>query len=340
MYSLLRPLLMRMDAERSHEFALAWMNRVDRAGLGRLLRGHHLPDNPRRVMGLTFPNPVGLAAGLDKNAEYLEALGRVGFGFIEVGTVTPRPQPGNPEPRLFRLPEHRAIINRMGFNNQGVDAMVQRLRTTRYQGVLGVNIGKNKDTPTERATDDYLECLQKVYPYADYVTVNVSSPNTPGLRELQGGELLETLLGRLVHLRDVLAGEYRRYVPLVVKIAPDMDETQRAWFCEQVLAHGIDGVAATNTTLSRDGVGSHPLAAETGGLSGEPLRDRAQAVLEDLSARLGGRVPLIGIGGIMNGADARDRMEAGADLLQVYSGFIYKGPKLLEDVLSALRNGT
>ncbi|WP_421621294.1 quinone-dependent dihydroorotate dehydrogenase [Alkalilimnicola ehrlichii] len=336
MYSLIRPLLMRMDAERSHEFSLAWMDRLARLGLGRLLRGHRLPDMPRRVMGLTFANPVGLAAGLDKNGEHLEALGHVGFGFIEVGTVTPRPQPGNPEPRLFRLPAHEAIINRMGFNNQGVDALVQRLRVTRYQGVLGVNIGKNKDTPTERATDDYLSCLQKVYPYADYVAVNVSSPNTPGLRDLQGGELLETLLGRLTHLRGVLAREYGRYVPLVVKIAPDMDEAQRAHFCQQVLRYGIDGVAATNTTLSRDGVEDDPLAREQGGLSGAPLRPRAQAVLEELGQRLGHRVPLIGVGGIMSGADAQARMAAGADLLQIYSGFIYRGPLLLEELLKAV----
>lgn len=328
---------MRMDAERSHEFSLASMDRLTRLGLGGLLRGHQLPDTPRRVMGLTFRNPVGLAAGLDKNGEHLNALGRVGFGFIEVGTVTPRPQPGNPEPRLFRLPEHEAIINRMGFNNQGVDALVQRLRVTDYQGVLGVNIGKNKDTPMEGAIDDYLTCLQKVYPHADYVTVNVSSPNTPGLRELQGGELLDTLLARLTHLRGVLAREYGRYVPLVVKIAPDMDEAQRAYFCQQVLRYGVDGVAATNTTLSRDGVESDPLAREQGGLSGAPLRPRAQAVLEELAERLGRRVPLIGVGGIMNGADAQARMAAGADLLQVYSGFIYRGPALLEELLKAVQ---
>ncbi|KAB7622623.1 quinone-dependent dihydroorotate dehydrogenase [Alkalilimnicola sp. S0819] len=333
MYALLRPLLFRLEAEKAHHLTLTLLQRA--AALG--LIGGERPHLPCRVMGLDFPNPVGLAAGLDKNGEYITALARLGFGFIEIGTVTPRPQPGNPRPRLFRCPREQAVINRMGFNNKGVDYLVEQVRAARFQGVLGINIGKNFDTPVERAVDDYLIGLEKVYPHAGYVVVNVSSPNTPGLRDLQHGKLLDELLDRLREAQARLAQRHGRYVPLVMKIAPDMDAEQLADFAQRLRAYQVDGLAATNTTLSRDGVEQCAAAAEPGGLSGKPLLTRSTEVLRQLAQLLEGAVPLIGIGGIVDGSGAALKMRAGAQLVQLYSGLVYRGPALVRESVEAIR---
>lgn len=287
-------------------------------------------------MGLDFPNPVGLAAGLDKNGDYIDALAALGFGFIEVGTVTPRPQPGNPRPRLFRLPEARAIINRMGFNNHGVDYLLAKVRQARYRGVLGINIGKNADTPVERAADDYLIGLRKVYTAASYVTVNISSPNTANLRSLQEGAALTALLGRLKQEQRALAEQHQKYVPLAVKIAPDLGAEAVAEMAAVIRESGIDAVIATNTTLAREAVAQLPHGGETGGLSGAPLTRRATEVVGELHAVLGDTVPIIAAGGIMDGADAVAKLRAGASLVQVYSGLIYRGPALVREVAAAL----
>ncbi|RFA28293.1 dihydroorotate dehydrogenase (quinone) [Alkalilimnicola ehrlichii] len=336
MYSLLRHLLFRLEPELSHSIALNSLDATYRLGIGRLF-GSPPPMLPKRVMGIEFPNPVGLAAGLDKNADHLRALGSLGFGFIEVGTVTPRPQSGNPKPRLFRCPEQRALVNRMGFNNKGVDHLVSRVRTAGYRGVLGINIGKNFDTPVERATEDYLLCLRKVYPFADYVVVNISSPNTPGLRDLQHGDALDELLATLKLEQRQLALQYERHVPLVVKIAPDLDAEQIAVFAAKLLEHNIDGVAATNTTLSRVGVEGTRCAEEAGGLSGRPMFDASTEVLRQLNRHLRGAIPIIGIGGIHSGRDAVRKSKAGASLVQVYTGFIYRGPRLIGEIGRALK---
>jgi len=287
-------------------------------------------------MGLTFPNPVGLAAGLDKNGDYFNALSELGFGFVEIGTITPRPQPGNPQPRLFRLPEYQAIINRMGFNNLGVDHLVAQVRKRQFKGILGINIGKNFDTPVEKASDDYRLCMEKVYAYADYIAVNISSPNTPGLRDLQHAEQLDELLTTLKQTQTRLADEQGRYVPLALKIAPDLDDEQIADMARQLIKHGIDGVIATNTTLSRELVKRSPLAGEQGGLSGWPVRERATEVIGKLAKELDGVLPIIGVGGIASGADACDKINAGASLVQVYTGFIYRGPALIAEAAEAL----
>ncbi|MBV1891893.1 MAG: quinone-dependent dihydroorotate dehydrogenase, partial [Gammaproteobacteria bacterium] len=284
----------------------------------------------------TFPNPVGLAAGLDKNGDYFNALSELGFGFVEIGTITPRPQPGNPQPRLFRLPEYQAIINRMGFNNLGVDHLVAQVRERQFKGVLGINIGKNFDTPVEKASDDYRLCMEKVYAYADYIAVNISSPNTPGLRDLQHAEQLDELLAILKQTQTRLADEQGRYVPLALKIAPDLDDEQIADMARQLIKHGIDGVIATNTTLSRELVKRSPLAGEQGGLSGWPVRERATEVVGKLAKELDGALPIIGVGGIASGADACDKIKAGASLVQVYTGFIYRGPALITEAAEAL----
>lgn len=297
------------------------------------------PGAPRQVFGLEFPNPVGLAAGLDKNADHVDALGALGFGFIEVGTVTPRPQPGNPRPRLFRLAEREALINRMGFNNKGVDHAVARLQRRRYRGVVGVNIGKNRDTPLEQAIDDYRHGLERVHPIADYVTINISSPNTPGLRDLQSGPALDRLLGELTACRARLEGPGTRHVPLLVKIAPDLEHGDLAAIAAAIRANGIDGVIATNTSADRAAVADCRHGDETGGLSGAPLTAPATAILRALTEHLGGAVPVIGAGGIMRGADAIDRREAGADLVQFYTGLIYRGPALVREVTRALAGG-
>ncbi|WP_435102255.1 quinone-dependent dihydroorotate dehydrogenase [Arhodomonas sp. AD133] len=335
MYPLIRRLLFRLEPETAHGVTLRGLRVAERVRVLSTLMPR-VSASPVEVMGLKFPNAVGLSAGLDKDGDYIDALGALGFGFIEVGTVTPRPQAGNPRPRLFRLVRECALINRLGFNNKGVDYLVSRVAQRRYSGVLGINIGKNRDTPLERAVDDYGYCLDRVYAHADYVVVNVSSPNTPGLRELQHGEQLDALLGPLKDRQHRLAEHHGRYVPLVVKVAPDMDDEEIALMAERILAHGIDGVTATNTTLSRTGVEASVHADETGGLSGAPLRGRATAVLGALHAHLGDRVPLIGVGGIGSGEDAVAKTGSGAALVQLYTGLIYRGPVLVRECVEAL----
>ncbi|MDX1381018.1 MAG: quinone-dependent dihydroorotate dehydrogenase, partial [Xanthomonadales bacterium] len=290
-----------------------------------------------QVMGLEFDNPVGLAAGMDKNGDYVDALGALGFGFIEVGTVTPRPQPGNPKPRIFRLPAHEAMINRLGFNNKGVDHLVGRVSQRRWKGVLGINIGKNFDTPIERAADDYLHCLDKVYPHADYVTVNISSPNTEGLRGLQEAGALNALLEALADARNRLADAHGRCVPLVVKLAPDLDDEAIPRLAGVIAEHRFDGVIATNTTIARDAVAGAEHAGEAGGLSGAPLRERADEVLARLRQALPAEIALIGTGGITRGAHAARKMELGASLVQFYTGFVYRGPDLVGECVKAIR---
>jgi dihydroorotate dehydrogenase len=334
MYTLLRPLLFALDAERAHHLTLDSLNRLQRLGL---LRGATSASAcAQSVMGLHFPNPVGLAAGLDKDARYIDALARLGFGFIEIGTVTPRPQPGNPRPRLFRVTQARAIINRMGFNNGGVDALVDNVRRARYRGVLGINIGKNFDTPLERAADDYVHCLQKVYAHASYVTVNISSPNTMGLRQLQESQALEHLLASITRARAELSDRHGRRVPLALKIAPDLDAGQIGAIAALLQRHAIDAVIATNTTIARDGVAALPNGKEAGGMSGAPLAAMARAALHALARAMGPGFPIIGVGGIMSGDDARDRVAAGATLVQVYTGLIYRGPALIRECIDAL----
>lgn len=335
MYDLLRSLMFRLPAETSHDLALDMIGAAGRLRLAdKLVRP--VPSQPVQVMGLTFDNPVGLAAGLDKNAVAVDGLAAMGFGSIEVGTVTPRPQPGNPKPRLFRLTEQLAIINRFGFNNQGVDAMLERLDGARYQGVLGINIGKNAVTPVENAVDDYLYCLRKVYDRASYVTVNLSSPNTPGLRTLQYGEALKTLLGQIKQCQQQLAAERGRYVPIAIKIAPDMTAEEVTLVGATLLEEGMDAVIATNTTLDRSAVADSPYANEAGGLSGAPLTDMSTEVIRLLADELKGRMPIIGVGGIFSGADAADKIAAGASLVQLYSGFIYRGPELVRECADAI----
>ena len=338
LYRLARPFLFSMDPETAHELALPSFRLMHRCGLaglpGRALQGPRV-----RAMGLEFPNPVGLAAGLDKNAEYIDALAAFGFGFLEVGTVTPRAQPGNPKPRLFRVPERDAIINRMGFNNVGVERFVANLRRARFDGILGINIGKNFDTPIERAVDDYLACLDRVYPHASYVTVNISSPNTKNLRELQRAGELAALLGPIVKRRDQLAKGAQRRVPLALKIAPDLDDGEIATIARIVNDFGIDAVIATNTTIARIGVEGLRHADEAGGLSGAPVRAASTAVIRRLAGELKGRIPVIGVGGILSEADALEKLEAGASLLQVYTGLIYRGPALVREIVAGLSAG-
>jgi dihydroorotate dehydrogenase len=326
-------LLFRLEPETSHHLSLEALKAAQRL---HLFGGRRFPA-PRTVMGITFPNPVGLAAGLDKDGEYIDALAALGFGFIEVGTVTPRPQPGNPRPRLFRLPEARAIINRMGFNNQGVDHLLANVRSARFTGVLGINIGKNFDTPMERAAEDYLIGLRKVYEHAAYVAVNISSPNTPNLRRLQDHDALLQLLSTLKTEQGRLAQQHGKYVPLAVKIAPDLSDEAVADIAALVRDQGIDGVIATNTTLEREGVKQLVHGSETGGLSGAPLMRRATEIVAQLYEVLRDDVPIIAVGGIMDGDDAMAKMRAGASLVQIYSGFIYRGPCLIREAVEALR---
>ncbi len=339
LYALARPVLFSLDAEAAHNLTLPWLARAATFGLGRALAKPR-PD-PRRVMGLTFPNPVGLAAGLDKDGAYIDGLAALGFGFIEVGTVTPRSQPGNSQPRMFRLPRAQAIINRMGFNNGGVDTFVANVQASRFfqekQGVLGLNIGKNADTPIERAADDYLLCLEKVYSYASYVTVNISSPNTKNLRQLQDAEALDALLRQLKQAQQKLAERHARYVPIALKIAPDVDQEQIKIIASALLRHQMDGVIATNTTVARSAVAGLPHAEESGGLSGRPVFEASNQVIRQLKAELGDALPIIGVGGILNGADAQAKIEAGATLVQLYTGLIYRGPALVRECAAALR---
>lgn len=333
-YFLLRPLLFALDAERAHELTLNLLAASSRIGLP---QPKGTDGGAVTAMGLRFPSRVGLAAGLDKNGIAVDGLSRLGFGFLEVGTVTPRPQPGNPAPRLFRLPQQEAIINRMGFNNLGIDALIERLGQVRYTGILGINIGKNFDTPIERAADDYLICLEKAYPRADYVTINISSPNTKNLRQLQGTSELDALLVALKTRQEILAERHSRYVPIALKIAPDLDTDQITDIADALRRRRIDAVIATNTTLSREGVEHSPLAAEAGGLSGGPLFERSTAVVHALAHALAGEVPIIAAGGITTGARARAKLEAGATLVQIYSGLIYRGPALVQECIDATR---
>ncbi|AAU92481.1 dihydroorotate dehydrogenase [Methylococcus capsulatus str. Bath] len=329
--NLLRPLLFRLDPETAHELSLSALRLAAKLGPANPLK-QSLPTSPRTVMGLEFPNPIGLAAGLDKNGDCIDGLAALGFGFLEIGTVTPRPQPGNPRPRLFRVPEAGALVNRMGFNNSGVAHLIARVRQTRYRGILGINIGKNLTTPVERALDDYREGLKAVYPYAHYVTLNVSSPNTPGLRSLQFGALLDELLDGLMGEREELTAQHGKRVPLALKVAPDMDSREIKALAGAVVRHGVDAVIATNTTASRDGVEGLEHADEAGGLSGKPLFLRSTEVVARLADALQGRAPIIACGGVFSGADAVAKFEAGASLVQVYTGFIYRGPALLAEI--------
>lgn len=342
MYSLLRSALFRLDPETSHKLALDALDGVARLHFDKLLFPS-VQAAPVTVMGIEFPNPVGLAAGLDKNGDHLAGLAALGFGCVEIGTVTPRPQPGNPRPRLFRLPAAQAIINRMGFNNLGVDHLVANVQRARpllqKRGVvLGINIGKNKDTPAQLAADDYLYSMRKVYSHAAYITVNLSSPNTPGLRDLQFGEPLKQLLDRLKTEQQVLRSMHGRYVPLTVKIAPDMVGDDIAEVAQALVEYEIDGVIATNTTIARDAVAQLPHGLEAGGLSGAPLTEKSTAVIAALARELNGRLPIIGVGGIMKGSDAAAKIAAGAALIQIYSGFIYNGPALIGDAARAIAN--
>jgi dihydroorotate dehydrogenase len=339
LYALARPLLFSLDPETAHNLTLPWLKNA--AGLGLTKALPKSRSDPRNVMGITFPNPVGLAAGLDKDGAYIDGLAGLGFGFIEIGTVTPRAQAGNPKPRMFRLPKAKAIINRMGFNNGGVDAFVANVQASRFyqnkEGVLGLNIGKNADTPMERAADDYLHCLEKVYPYASYVTVNISSPNTKNLRQLQAASELDGLLSQLKDAQRRLADRHKRYVPIALKIAPDIDGEQVKNIADSLVRHDIDAVIATNTTIARDAVQGLPHAGESGGLSGAPLFVLSNNVIRALRAELGDAIPIIGVGGIFSGADAKAKIDAGASLVQLYTGLIYRGPALVRECAAALR---
>ncbi len=341
MYKLLQPLLFRLDAEASHHLAFGALRALSHLpGFSRCLRGARAPALPVEVMGIKFPNPVGLAAGLDKNAEYAPLLAALGFGFLELGTVTPRPQPGNPKPRLFRLPAAHAIINRMGFNNVGVAQFLNNEYQWECACPIGINIGKNKDTPLEHAVDDYLAALRAVYPHAAYVTINISSPNTPGLREMQSQENFDELLRALKADQAALAGIHGRYVPLAVKIAPDLDDGQIAAIATLAQAHKIDAVIATNTTVTRPGLEQEPLAKEAGGLSGRPLKALSTAVIRKLHDHLQGKIPIIGVGGIETAEDAWDKLVAGADLVQIYSALIYEGPGVVGKIVHGLAQKT
>ncbi|PKO81282.1 MAG: dihydroorotate dehydrogenase (quinone) [Betaproteobacteria bacterium HGW-Betaproteobacteria-13] len=331
LYTIARPLLFSLDAETAHEFTLASLNLA-----GRILpAGKPAASEAVEVMGLNFPNRIGLAAGLDKNGEAIDGLALMGFGFIEIGTITPRPQPGNPRPRMFRLPEVRGIINRMGFNNHGVDALVANVRRVKFKGILGINIGKNFDTPMENAADDYLICLDKVYPHASYVTINISSPNTKNLRQLQGESELDDLLGKLKAAQTRLADTHGRYVPLTLKIAPDLEPEQVINIADALRRHRIDGVIATNTTIARDKVQGVRYGEQQGGLSGAPVFEASTAVVRQLAQALGGELPIIAAGGVLDGRGAKAKIDAGASLVQLYSGLVYRGPELVRECVRA-----
>ena len=333
-YALLRPALFALGPETAHLLTLNSLKALQLAGVARAPRPRAACE--RAVMGLKFPNPIGLAAGLDKNGEYIDALATLGFGFIEIGTVTPRPQPGNPRPRLFRLPQANAVINRLGFNNEGVNRLVENVHRSKWRGILGINIGKNFNTPMEHAANDYRACLRKVYPLASYVTVNISSPNTKGLRDLQESVQLDALLSALSQERKALADQHARRVPLALKIAPDLEPAQIGAVADLLQKYGIDAVIATNTTLSRDGVAALPGGSEAGGLSGAPLTARSTGVVAQLARALQGAIPVIGVGGVMSGADATAKLEAGASLVQLYTGLVFQGPRLVAECLDAV----
>ena len=351
MYPIIKPLLFRLDPEKAHYLTLKSLQWLHRYHCGFLLEckpgfsfiqkntNGIFPDNninnTTTLMGLTLPNPVGLAAGLDKNGEYIDALAMLGFGFIEVGTVTPLPQAGNPKPRLFRLPKQQAIINRMGFNNYGIDTLINNIANSRYRGILGINIGKNAATPIEKAVDDYLICLEKAYPHASYVTVNISSPNTRDLRSLQSAGELDRLLNHLKNRQAQLATQQSRYVPIAIKIAPDLDEEQIEAIAEVALNTQIDGIIATNTTIDKTPLGTHKFAQEAGGLSGYPVQKQSNYVLNQLSAHINTQIPLIGVGGITTGTDAAEKIRLGASAIQLYSGLIFRGPRLVAECIKS-----
>ena len=342
-YALARPFLFGMDAEAAHELTMDMLARGQRTPL-QWAWCHETVDDPVELAGLTFPNRVGLAAGLDKNARCIDALGAMGFGFVEVGTVTPKAQPGNSKPRMFRLPEARALINRLGFNNEGLDAFLHNVQQARFRSqrrkhplLLGLNIGKNASTPIENATSDYLTCLQGVYPHADYVTVNISSPNTQNLRALQSDHALDALLGAIAECREALSTRHGRRVPVFVKIAPDLDEAQISVIAATLQRHGMDGVIATNTTIDRTAVQGLRHAEEAGGLSGSPVLESSNQVIRQLRAALGSRFPIIGVGGVMSAQDAVSKIRAGADVIQIYTGLIYAGPALVTEAAKAIK---
>lgn len=332
LYSLARPLLFTLAPERTHELTLSMLDKAHKLGF----MHQKVAAKPVTCMGIEFPNPVGLAAGLDKNGAHIDALAALGFGFIEIGTITPRPQAGNPQPRLFRIPEAKAIINRMGFNNDGVDKLIENVKSSKFKGILGINIGKNADTPVEEAVSDYLICLEKVYNYASYITVNISSPNTKNLRSLQSGDALTELLQTLKDRQLELAEQYNHYVPLVLKVAPDLTPEDISFIAAQLIQFKIDGLIVTNTTLGRDGVENLPNGNEAGGLSGAPVFEKSTECLRQFSKVLKGQIPLIGVGGILNGEQAVAKQQAGASLVQVYSGLIYTGPTLIKDCVNAM----
>lgn len=334
-YPLVRKALFQLDAERAHELTLQQLHRVTGTPLMHLVR-QSLPFKPVNCMGLTFKNPLGLAAGLDKNGECIDAFGAMGFGFIEVGTVTPRAQPGNDKPRMFRILQAEGIINRMGFNNLGVDNLVENVKKSHFDGVLGINIGKNKDTPVESGKEDYLTCMEKIYAYAGYIAINISSPNTPGLRTLQYGEALDDLLSAIKLKQKELEALHHKYVPVAVKIAPDLLEEELIQVADSLVRHNIDGVIATNTTLDRSLVSGLKYAEEAGGLSGRPVQLRSTEIIRSLTKELQGKLPIIGVGGIDSLVSAREKMAAGASLVQIYSGFIYKGPPLIKEIVTHL----
>jgi len=335
LYPLLRPFLFSLDPETAHEVTLKLLNATYVSGLDKLIYPK-IEHKPVTVMGLEFKNPVGLAAGMDKNGDYINALDALGFGFVEIGTVTPRPQPGNPKPRLFRLPEHQAIINRMGFNNLGIDHLLTQVKNSGFAGVLGINIGKNFDTPIEQAADDYLIGLRKAYSAASYITLNISSPNTKNLRQLQQGDEIKSLISVLKEEQLKLQQEHAKYVPLVLKIAPDLSVEEIAHIARLLLDFEIDGVIATNTTIARDLIAGHQHAEQAGGLSGAPVKEKSTFVVRELARELNGKLPIIAAGGILTASDAQEKLAAGASLVQLYSGLIYRGPQLIEDVVKSL----
>ena len=339
-YPLLRPWLFSLDPEQAHNLTLSTLDRAQRWGLLPLLIDQAAND-PRTICGITFPNPVGLAAGLDKDGKHIDALGALGFGFLEIGTVTPKPQPGNPKPRMFRLSQAQAIINRMGFNNDGVDACVKRVRNSAYWqngGIVGLNIGKNASTPIENAASDYVTAMEAVYEVASYITVNISSPNTQNLRALQGEDMLRSLLGSLHLAREALSDQHGVRKPLFLKIAPDLDQHDIKLIADLLLEFKIDAIIATNTTIARDAVQGLEFGEETGGLSGTPVRQASTVVIKNLKEYLGDAIPIIGVGGILSGKDAQEKVAAGASLVQLYSGLIYRGPKLISECAKALKS--
>jgi dihydroorotate dehydrogenase len=329
MYSLIKKFLFLLPPETSHVFSLQALKWFYRTGFMRHI--FSIKPDPQTIMGLTFPHRIGLAAGLDKNGDYIDALAALGFAFIEIGTITPRPQKGHPRPRLFRLIPEEAIINRMGFNNKGMMYVVEQLKKIRYRGILGINIGKNQSTPNEKAIDDYLMCFQQLWPYASYITINVSSPNTTGLRDLQQSHLLRELLRTLKQEQYIVYQAHQKYVPLVVKISPDLSSSALNDLAEILLEEKIDGVIATNTTIERNTIAASRYAHETGGLSGAPLNPRSTAIIQTLYAKLQNQIPIMASGGVMQAADVKEKYQAGAQLIQLYTGFIYKGPRLIRE---------